>query len=290
MKFYDYIRSFTLCYLCLTSFRILSETKMLYCEKIIIAFTIIILAIILLQIKKKLKLSNDTLFEQAQSYCATLNHDLKTPAIAQIRALELLINEKSGPLNDKQKEIIELTLSSCRYLYRMIYTEIATYNFEAKNQELCYSNFDLIKVIKECISETKKLSDFESKTINLETQYAYCLIRADRHELKTVISNLLLNGILYAHKVKNINVTLRIENNNVVLKIHTTGPYIPPQEIKTFFQKNTTNSAKFHKIGMGQGLYLSKKIIEAHKGSVIAISLKENSNIFGFQIPLQKMA
>ena len=55
-----------------------------------------------------------------ESYISTLNHDLKIPAIAQMRALELLLNENTGSINAVQKEILTSTLESCRHMYDML--------------------------------------------------------------------------------------------------------------------------------------------------------------------------
>lgn len=59
-----------------------------------------------------------------------LIHDLKIPTIAQIRALELLLNGEFGNLSKEQKEIILLILESCKYLYKVILTLVLTYNID----------------------------------------------------------------------------------------------------------------------------------------------------------------
>ena len=50
--------------------------------------------------------------KQRETYISTLSHDLKIPTLAQIRALELIVNEKMGKINDGQREILNLTLDS----------------------------------------------------------------------------------------------------------------------------------------------------------------------------------
>lgn len=59
-----------------------------------------------------------------------LVHDLKIPTIAQIRALELLLNGNFGMLTGEQKEILLLILDSCKFLYKVILTLVVTSNIE----------------------------------------------------------------------------------------------------------------------------------------------------------------
>jgi light-regulated signal transduction histidine kinase (bacteriophytochrome) len=69
--------------------------------------------------------------EEKSTYITILSHDLKIPTIAQIRALELLLNGNYGTLNKEQKEIILLILDSCKHLYKVILTLVITCNLES---------------------------------------------------------------------------------------------------------------------------------------------------------------
>ena len=57
--------------------------------------------------------------------------------------------------------------------------------------------------------------------------------------------------------------------------------------MENLFKKYVSHAAKFNKVGVGLGLYLSKQIIDAHKGDIYAKSFKDNHNIFGFILPLE---
>lgn len=68
--------------------------------------------------------------ERKNTFIATLTHDLKTPTIAQIRALDLLLGEAFGSLVDEQKEMLEQIKSSCKYMYDLIFTILDTYLYD----------------------------------------------------------------------------------------------------------------------------------------------------------------
>ena len=90
---------------------------------------------------------------QKENFISTLTHDLKNPTLAQIRALELLINDTFGKLTLDQHEIITHTLNSCKYMLNMILTILHTYKFDAGIVKLNYSKFDVIEVTKKIIAE-----------------------------------------------------------------------------------------------------------------------------------------
>ena len=224
--------------------------------------------------------------EQRETYIATLSHDLKTPAIAQVRALELLLSGELGEFNNDQKEMLKLTLDSCNYMYDMVYTLLSTCKFESGEVTLNYSQFDITKLVLESIHEISKLAQDNSTLIKFQPNMQTCIINADRIEIKRVVINFLSNAINYAFPSTNIDVSLFVENNNIILKVKNCSHYIEPEAMDRIFRKYVTHSEKFNKVGIGLGLYLSKKIIEAHNGTVIAQSSKDETNIFGFKIPI----
>uniref|UniRef100_UPI004025C157 PAS domain-containing protein n=1 Tax=Candidatus Stercorousia sp. TaxID=3048886 RepID=UPI004025C157 len=91
--------------------------------------------------------------KQRETYISTLSHDLKIPTLAQIRALELLVNEKMGKINDQQRELLNLTLDSCYCMYDMLSTLLTTYKFENNDIVLNYEKIQMLKVLDESFSK-----------------------------------------------------------------------------------------------------------------------------------------
>jgi NtrC-family two-component system sensor histidine kinase KinB len=223
--------------------------------------------------------------EQRETYIATLSHDLKTPAIAQVRALELLLSGQFGEFNDEQKEMLQTTLESCNYLYEMVYTILSTCKFE-NGVALNYTSFDIIPMIVECIHEVSGATKDNSVTVEFEPKINECEICADKIEIKRVIINLLSNAITYAYPSTKVRITLETDGNTLELRVVNSSPYIEPIALERLFSKYVTHAEKYNKVGFGLGLYLSKKIVEEHKGTIIAESSKTENNTFGFVIPL----
>ncbi|MCM1339679.1 MAG: PAS domain-containing sensor histidine kinase [Muribaculaceae bacterium] len=225
--------------------------------------------------------------EQRETYIATLSHDLKTPAIAQVRALELLLSGQMGEFNNSQKEMLKLTLDSCNYMYDMIYTLLSTCKFESGAVKLNYSTVDMTELLNESIHEISNLAQENSIKLELDCVEP-CFIDVDKIEIKRVVINLLSNAINYAFPSTVVKVIMRTVDNRFEFRVINSSPYIEPEVMLGLFRKYVSHSQKYNKVGIGLGLYLSKKIVEAHDGEIIAESLKTQANTFGFIIPVYK--
>lgn len=223
--------------------------------------------------------------EQRETYIATLSHDLKTPTIAQVRALELLLSGQFGEFNQEQKNMLKLTLDSCNYMYDMVYTLLSTYKFENGDISLNFSSFNLTKTIEESIQELSNLAEENSITVEFSNDSEYMVV-ADKIEMKRVVINLLSNAINYAFSNSRVVVSINKSGKNLELLVKNSSPYIEPSVMKGLFRKYVSHSDKFNKVGVGLGLYLSKKIVETHGGHIIAQSFKNQRNTFGFSIPM----
>lgn len=221
-----------------------------------------------------------------ETFIANLTHDLKTPTNAQIYALNLLLKNSSNNLTDEQKEILEQTKKSCIYMSEMISTILDTYICDKGVLHLKIEEFNLSELIESTSLELANLAMEKSKKLIVNIQTEHMMISADKLQIKRVIINLVSNAINYALRNSEIIITARAEEANVFIEVENEGKYISPDILKLIFNKFTTNHmGRSSKTGTGLGLYLSKKIVNAHNGNIYAESNQNGKCKFGFSIP-----
>ena len=227
-----------------------------------------------------------TATEQRETYVATLTHDLKTPTIAQIKALDLLLNENMGPLNNEQKELLLLTKDSCNFMYEMLSTLLSTYKYENGDYVLNYEKCNIISIVEEVVNELDSIIKDKNVIIHINKKGDNFDTECDRMQIKRVITNIMGNAISYAYNDTEIIVNINQDENSISFDAKNKSAYINPETMENLFKKYVSHAAKFNKVGVGLGLYLSKQIIDAHNGNIYAKSFEDNHNIFGFVLPL----
>ena len=165
---------------------------------------------------------------------------------------------------------------------------IDTFSFVHKlNYEelvLNYEKFSLIELIKNTIKELNILLKYYNLKIELKYDEEI-IINGDKLQIKRVLDNLISNSINYAFKNSIIYINVDTKRGDTTVEIKNNSPYIEPKILKEIFEKFKTYPSNYNKAGVGLGLYLSKEIIHAHFGKMIAKSYPDNINIFGFIIP-----
>lgn len=226
-----------------------------------------------------------------QAFVATVVHDLKTPTNAQINSLNLLKNEALGKLNSEQQEIVNLTQESCKYMSNLIGTIMETYKNDYGNIKLKKSEFDAIQLIKTLCEETKILSQNKGQTLSFYPQPTTINIYADKLQIERVIQNLIANAITYGFCNSTIEIFAVLNNSGFEFYVKNQSKPIPAMELSTVFDKyKRTKYACANKISTGLGLYLSKQIIESHKGKIYAKSTNDGTCTFGFIIPTKSIS
>ena len=223
--------------------------------------------------------------DKKNTFFATLTHDLKTPTIAQIKALDLMLKHSFGPLNEEQEDILIQIKNSCNYMYNLIFTVLDSYSYDNGQTKIQYSNFNIKELINETVSEIEDLLKEKNQNIILKSNLTTDEIVADRFQIKRVLINFISNAIKYGFKNSDIEVLLDDDCKNIKVCIKNQANTIPEIQIKNIYEKFQIGSDnQSRKTGTGLGLYLSKQIITAHKGRVYAQS-SDGVCTFGFSIP-----
>ncbi len=225
---------------------------------------------------------------QRETFVASIGHDLKNPTIAQMRGLELLLKGDFGTLTKEQTEIIEMILDSCRYMNGMLSSLLATYRNYDGAVKLNFEEFSLPDLVMECVSEMIYVAKDKNVGISIDSRLKKDIVIADRVQIKRVIMNLLSNGIKYAYKESLLKLNIYPEGSKACFEFENESPYIPKDMQRAIFAQYVSYASTHNELGIGLGLYASKKIIEAHSGKIFVQSSKDERNRFGFKIPVKQ--
>lgn len=228
--------------------------------------------------KEKAKENRQNLF------LATLAHDLKNIQQAQIRSLELLLKGTFGEISEAQKEMLEMTVESSKFMKNLLLSISKTYKDNNGLIVLEKTNFDLNALILKCIKEIECLCFEKNVNIlfNSKLNEENSTIYADETQIRRVIENLLNNVVIHAHENTVINVVAQANENDICLSFENQSNVIPKEMQEKIFEKYVSSLKS--KFSVGLGLYFCKKVVDAHSG-MIYLDCKDETNKFVIKMP-----
>jgi signal transduction histidine kinase len=221
-------------------------------------------------------------------------HELRTPIQSIMGYAEMI---KSFP--EKTSNYVQPIERNAQRLYKLIQDILDITKIESGNLVLNKTEFDLQEKISNVIKDLKTAKKLDG--INQNVQIVFhpndpFKVFADKERIYQVISNLIRNAAKFTSgKEAKIEIILskvkqdKNKNEGISVKIRDNGTGIDPEILPRLFSKFNTKS-EFG--GTGLGLYISKKIIEAHDGTIIGYNNDSNGEIkgatFEFILPIYK--
>lgn len=117
------------------------------------------------------------------------------------------------------------------------------------------------------------------------------LLDLDKNKIQQVIMNFADNAIYYSKAGGSITVSLKSSKDWVEFTVKDTGIGVPSDQQDKLFNKffRATNARKQRPDGTGVGLFLAKKVIDAHEGEIIFSSKENRGSTFGFRLPVARL-
>jgi GAF domain-containing protein len=236
---------------------------------------------ILWEIKKQIELE-----ELRNVFILTLTHDLQVPLVGEKKALEFIASRPKDMQIGKLSEIINDLINSNENLIILLKKLLDSYNYESEKKELNLKEQNIANLIDDTVDYFRYYAAKKNITIEVKIQENLPLIYMDAEEIKKVLKTLLENAVDYIQEYGKISVRCYKQKNRIVFSISDNGPGIPAETKEKIFERYAMALTIERKIGAGLGLYLSKQIIEAHKGNIWFESELNIGTTFYFSLPL----
>ncbi len=214
------------------------------------------------------------LYKIKDTFLSGMSHELRTPLTSIIGYTELLLDRELLP-EDRHK--LEIILRNSRRLSGLINGLLDTTLIESRGLSLDMRPLSIYDLMENVAEDMRAISSIKNIPIYLDIPQNL-VVEGDRDRLTQVFSNILDNAIKFTIKGE-INVSAEEENDWVHIRVNDTGIGIPEDKITKIFDRfYQLDSPEVQKNwGTGLGLWISKNIVESHKGKIWAESKNRGS-------------
>jgi len=237
-------------------------------------------------------LDNAKLYEEIQKlndkkdeFIGLASHELKTPVTSLSGYLQIL--NRTLPETDRNKPFVQKALRQVNKLSELISDLLDVSKIETGHLPLSFTKFDLVQLVLDVI----ELAQYTTKThrIVMCPEVESIMIFADKQRLEQVIINLLSNAIKYSPNKMLVNVTVDINHDRARVSVQDFGMGISKDQQERIFSRfYRVEELAAHISGLGIGLYISKEIINRHKGELWLESEVDKGSVFSFEIPVKQ--
>ena len=230
------------------------------------------------------------LIELREDFASTLTHDLKTPLLGGIAALEAFQTENFGAVTAMQHQVLTMMLRSHQTSLQLVETLLDVYRNDTEGLQLSIAPIDLAELAQEVVTHLSPLAAIDRIYLSLNygaSDFRQSLwVNGDRFQLQRVFTNLLKNAIDHSRKGERVEIILESLAHQQIVKILDSGSGITTAELPYLFQRFYQGHSDRQAKGTGLGLYLSRQIIQAHQGTIWAENRTPNGTIFAFKLPI----
>lgn len=228
-------------------------------------------------------------------FLANMSHELRTPLNHIIGFTELIVDNRFGDLNTKQKKYMNNVLQSGQHLLSLVNDILDISKVESGKLEMQPVPVDLKHMMQNSLIMVKEKALKHGIRLSLDTGGIPESIMADERKLKQILYNLLANAVKFTPVGGSVN-CIAIHsgsNGDIEVSVTDTGIGISAADLKRIFdpfeQVEGSISRRFQ--GTGLGLSLTKKLVELHGGKIWAESDGVGKGAtFRFTIPTGKLS
>ena len=221
-------------------------------------------------------------------FLANMSHELRTPLNSIIGYSQILNQNLSGNMDEKEIEYSSNILNGGEHLLDLINNILDISKIEAGKMDYEAEKVNLSQTIENIIGLVKPLAMKKSIDLQFINDTGFVEISADNVKIKQILHNLLSNAIKFTPEKGEVKVYLSIADNTAQISVSDTGIGIPDDKQKSIFdpfkQAHSSNNRAYG--GTGLGLSLVKKYVEMHGGEIWIESEVGKGSLFTFTIPL----
>ncbi|MEM7745548.1 MAG: stimulus-sensing domain-containing protein [Pseudomonadota bacterium] len=211
-----------------------------------------------------------------ESFAADVAHEIKNPLTSLRSAVETMEYAKTP---EQRQKLLDVIQSDVQRLDRLV-TDIS--NASRLDAELVRERmepFDLGRLILSLATLTGDQGAALDVTVTTDLPEKRLVARGLEGRLAQVITNLLTNALSFSPRGSTIRVEASVNDETIRMVVMDEGPGIPPENLKSIFERFYSERPETEAFGnhSGLGLSISRQIVEAHDGWIWAENRTDRS-------------
>lgn len=229
----------------------------------------------------RLYLESQQAVRAREEVLAIVSHDLRNPLNAITLAASLM---RGTDVSDEDREQLEIISLSANRMSRLIQDLLDVTRLEGgKKLPIEPARVEVEPLLHEAHELFKVQATAGSITLEHDAE-GVPAIRADRHRVMQVLSNLIGNSMKFTPAGGRISCRARAQNGDVLFTVTDTGTGIPREHLGDIFNPYW-QAKRTERLGAGLGLSITRGIVEAHGGQIRVESEPGVGTTFSFTLP-----
>lgn len=226
-------------------------------------------------------------------FIATLSHEIRTPLSSIQESVSMLHDEVLGQINEQQRKFLAIAKSELIRITELLHHLMDVSRLDALHGQGTKEPIDVISLVDQCAASVTSAADKKEIVINKDFPPGSAAVLANRKELQQVFINIISNAVKFSPQGGQIRIAIlkKAKKEYVLVTISDEGPGIAQEERKLIFNRYfRSKTVRKHMDGVGLGLYISRKIVDAVGGTIEVINNPTSGCTFTVELPVQQLS
>ena len=227
--------------------------------------------------------------QSQRDFVANVSHELKTP-LTSIQGFSQALLDGTAATPEATARAARVIHQEAERMRRMVDDLLVLARFDAGQMTLARDRVELGPLLRSCIEKLTPQAQTAqvALTLDLPEQQA---VTGDADRLAQVFANLIDNSVSHTPAGGTVTISARPASEGVIeVTVTDTGEGIPPEAISRIFERfyqvdKARSRDRKRSRGAGLGLAITKEIVEAHGGTIIAESVVGLGSKFTVRLP-----
>lgn len=222
--------------------------------------------------------------EAQEEFISIVSHELRTPVAGVLGFLETSLDHWSTMSDAERQTTVRRAAVNARRLQALTRDVLDTQSVETGQLAYNFESIDLAQETRAVVEAATAL--YHDRPIEVSAEPGSITVAGDPDRLQQVLTNLIDNAHTNAPPGTPIEISTTVDEEGALVSVRDHGPGLPAEGFERVFDKFVrTGSSSV--AGTGLGLYICRRIIEAHHGRIWAENAPDGGAVFRFRIPLR---